>query len=102
MRFFSDLVVASLKDFQGKVTQIMKAVGLALDDFDLVVHPFQLAGVDGVVTVVQDAVAMTIEHLSKFVQGAVIQRPGQRAPLIQGFASPGSGLVRPDMLELVF
>ena len=50
--FFSDLVVASLKDFQGKVAQIMKAVGLALDDFDFVVHPFQLAGVDGVVTVV--------------------------------------------------
>ncbi len=80
----------------------MKAVCFSFDDFDLVVDPLQFTGVDGVITVVQDAVAMTIEHLSKFVQGAVIQRPGQRTPLIQGFAGPGSGLVRPDMLELVF
>jgi hypothetical protein len=58
--------------------------------------------VDGVVTVVQDAVAVTFQHLGRLVQRAVIQLTGQRTPLIQGFAGPGSGLIRPDMLELVF
>jgi hypothetical protein len=52
MWFFSELVVASLVDFQGKVAQIVKAIGFAFDDFDLVVDPFQFAGVDGVITVV--------------------------------------------------
>jgi len=51
-RFFSELVVASLVDFQGKIAQIVKAIGFAFDDFDLVVDPFQFAGVDGVITVV--------------------------------------------------
>ena len=50
----------------------MKAVGLALDDLDLVVHPLQFAGVDGVVTVVEDAATMALQHLSKFVQCAMI------------------------------
>jgi len=101
IRFFSDLVVASLIDFQCKVAQVMKAVGLTLDELDLVVHPFQFAGVDGVLTVIEDAVAVTLQHLGKRVQGAVIHRTGQRAPFIQGLAGPGSGSVRPDMLELV-
>jgi hypothetical protein len=52
LRFFSGSVVESLVNFQCKVAQVMKAVGLAFDDFDLVVHPFQFTGVDGVVTVV--------------------------------------------------
>ena len=51
-RFFSELVVASLVDFQGKVAQIVIAIGFAFDNFDLVVDPFQFAGVDGVITVV--------------------------------------------------
>ena len=50
--FFSDLVVESLIDFQGKVANIMKAIGFAFDDFDLVVHPLEHTSVDGVITVV--------------------------------------------------
>jgi hypothetical protein len=52
VRFFSGLVVESLIDFQSKVANVMKAVGLAFDDLDLVVHPFKHTGVDGVITVV--------------------------------------------------
>jgi hypothetical protein len=101
-RFFSELVAESLIDFQCKVAQVVKAVGLALDDFDLVVHSLQFSGVDGVVTVVQDAVAVTFQHLCKFVQGAVIQGTGQGTPLIQYFTGPGSGLARPDMSKNLF
>ncbi len=38
----------------------MKAVGLSLDDLDLVVDPLQLTGVDGVVTVVEDSLAISL------------------------------------------
>jgi hypothetical protein len=52
MKNRSTWVVESLIDFKGKVAQVLKAVCFSFDDFDLVVDPFQFAGVDGVVTVV--------------------------------------------------
>lgn len=45
-------VAESLIDFQRKVAQVGKALCLALDNFDLVVHLVEFAGVDGVITVV--------------------------------------------------
>ncbi len=102
LRFFSESVVASLANVQDKVAQVAKAVCFSFDDCDLVVHPFQFAGVDGVVTVIYDAIAVAFKHLGKFAQGTVIQRSGRRAPMIQDFTGPSAGPVRPDMLELVF
>ena len=52
IRFFSESVVASLEYFQGEVAQIVIAVCFSFDDFDLVVNPFQFAGVDGIITMV--------------------------------------------------
>ena len=98
---FSDLVAESLIDFECKVAQVVKAVGLAFDDLDLVVDPFQFAGVDGVVTVVEDPVAVPLQHLGKLVQSAMLQRAGQGTPLIQGLTRPGPGSIGPDVLELV-
>ena len=48
----SESVVASLENFQGKVAQVVKAVCFSFDDFDLVIDPFQKAGMDGVIAVV--------------------------------------------------
>ena len=45
----------------------MVAVSLAFDDLDLVVDPFQFTGVDGVVTMVEDPVAVPLQHLGKLV-----------------------------------
>jgi enoyl-[acyl-carrier-protein] reductase (NADH) len=63
--FFSDLVAESLIDFQCKVAQVVKAVSLAFDDFDLVVHSLQFSGVDGVVTVVCATSLIMIVFLTK-------------------------------------
>ena len=70
--FFFGLVVENLVNFH-KVAHVMKAVGFALDDFYLFVHLFQFTDVDGVITMVQDAVAVTLHHLGNLVQSAGIQ-----------------------------
>ena len=103
-RFFSDLVGPreGLIDFESEVALVVVAVSLAFDDLDLVVDPFQFAGVDGVITVVEDPVPMPLQHLGELVQSAMFQRAGQGAPFIQGFAGPGSRSIGPDMFELVF
>ena len=48
----SESVVASLENFQGKVAQVVEAVSFSFNDFDLVIDPFQKAGMDGVIAVV--------------------------------------------------
>ena len=45
-----------MDNFEGKVTIVMKSVGSAFDDFDFVVDPFQLTGVNGEIAMVEDAV----------------------------------------------
>ncbi len=65
--FFSNLVEEGLVNFQGKISQIMKAVGFTFNDFDFVVNPFQFAGMDGVFTMVQDAIAMSFKHFYEAV-----------------------------------
>jgi len=52
LRIISESVVASLENFQGKVAQVVKAVSFSFNDFDLVIDPFQKAGMDGVIAVV--------------------------------------------------
>lgn len=58
--FFSQLVVERLVDFQCKIAYIMKSIGFALNDFNFVVYSFQLTGVDGVITVVDDSVTVPL------------------------------------------
>ena len=65
MGFFSRLVVESLVNFERKVTNIVKAVRLTFDDLDLVIDPFDLSGVDRILAVVADAVAISIQHFCK-------------------------------------
>ena len=57
---------------------------------------------DRVIAMVENRVAVPFQHLGKLVKGTVLQRSSQRAQFIQCFAGPGSGAIRPDMLELVF
>jgi len=71
--FFSELVVESLVNFQRKVSQVMKTIGFTFNDLDFVIHPFQFAGVDGVITMVQNTIAVSLKHFGKRVQGAMIQ-----------------------------
>ena len=88
--FFSKLVVEGLVDFQSKVSQIMKTICLSLDDLDFVIHPFQLASVDGVIAVINDPVSVPIQHSDKGVDRSIVKGSRQSAPLIEGFGGPSS------------
>jgi len=38
----------------------MESIGFAFNDFNFVIYPFQLAGVDGVIAAVDDTVTMPL------------------------------------------
>ena len=68
-----------LFDLESEVGLIVEAVGRAFDDFDLVVHPLQLAGVNRMVAVVQIAVAVPFEHAGESLQRRMAVRAGEVA-----------------------
>jgi len=72
IRFFSNLVEESLVNFQCKISQIMKAVGSTFNDFDFIINPFQFAGMDGILTMVQDAITMAFKHFRKAGKRSII------------------------------
>jgi hypothetical protein len=80
----------------------MKAVGFTFNDFDFVINPLQFTGMDWIFTMVQDAIAMTFKHFYEAIQRTIIQRAGKLTPMIQCFAGPSPGFVRPEMFKLVF
>jgi len=67
MWFFSELVEKSLVNFKGKVSQIVKAISFAFNDFNFVINPFQFSGMDRVLTMVKDAITMAFKHFYKTV-----------------------------------
>jgi hypothetical protein len=79
----------------------MKAVGFTFNDFDFVINPLQFTGMDWIFTMVQDAIAMAFKHFNEAVERAIIQRAGKITPMIQCFAGPSSGFIRPDVFKLV-
>jgi len=80
----------------------MRTISLAFNEFDFVIHPFQSASMDGILTMVHDAIAMAFKHVCKSVQSTMIQRAGQLTPMIQCFTGPCSGSIGLDMFKLVF
>ena len=64
---FSNLVEESLVNFQLKISQIMKAIGFTFNDLDFVIHSLQFTGMDGIFTMVQDAIAMAFKHFYEAV-----------------------------------
>ena len=45
----------------------MKAVGFTFNDFDFIINPFQFTGMDGILTMVQNAIAMAFKHFYEAV-----------------------------------
>ena len=82
MWFFSELVEESLVNFKCKVSQVMKTIGFTFNDFYFVIHPFQFASMDWILTMVKDAITMAFKHFYEAVQSAMIQRAGQFTPMI--------------------
>jgi len=50
----------------------MEAVGFTFNDFDFIINPFQFAGMDGIFTMVQDAIAMAFKHFCKACKRSII------------------------------
>ena len=70
-------------DFQRKVPLVTKSIGLALKELYFVVHAFDFSGVNGIVTMIDDTVAMTIEHVGKLDQRFTPGGPGQLTPVVK-------------------
>ena len=77
LRFFSRLVVESLIDFQCKVAKIMESISFSFNDFYLVIHPFKFSGVNGVIAVIENTVAISLQHGDKGVHRPVVYGSGQ-------------------------
>ena len=56
---------------------------------------------DGIVTMVQDSIPKSIQHVGKFGDGSMFQRPSQSTPFVEGFRRPGAGTIRPDVFQFV-
>ena len=50
----------------------MKTVSLAFNDLDFIIHPFEFTGMDRVVTVINDSVAIAFQHTRKSVYRGVL------------------------------
>ena len=79
----------------------MEAISPSFDDFDFAVDPFQSAGMDGVIAMVDNPIVVSLEHSGKLGQLSMFQTVSQGTPLIDPFVSPTPGSVGPDVLELV-
>lgn len=45
----------------------MKAVGFTFDDFNFIVNPFQLTSMDGIFTMINDAITVAFKHFYKTI-----------------------------------
>jgi hypothetical protein len=46
----------------------MVSIGFPFNDLYFIVNPFQFSGMDGIVTVIQNAITMAVQHFAKVVQ----------------------------------
>ena len=79
----------------------MESVGFTLNDFYLVIYPFQFSGVDGVIAVVKDTVSIASQRVCEFGHRLMVQSSCKGTPGINGLGCPGSGAVSPDAFELL-
>ena len=77
----------------------MEPIGFAFDNFNFVVYPLKLSGVDGVIAMVDDPVTVTVQHFNKSVYRSYFKGASQIAPLIESLFSPGPLAVGPNMFE---
>ena len=55
----------------------MESIRFTFDDLNLVIHPFEFAGMNGVLAMIQDAITISIKGFSKGVHRPVVQGAGQ-------------------------
>jgi len=102
IRFISRLVGKSLNDLKGEVTNVMEAISPPLDNFDLVIDPFQLPGMNRILAVIQDSIPVAAQGFGKLFHSRMVHGTGQGTPFFKGFLGPCSRSISPDVLEFVF
>jgi len=55
----------------------MEPISFTFYNLNLVINAFQLSGMNGVLAVIQDAIAISIKHIGKGVHRPVVQGTGQ-------------------------
>ena len=80
----------------------MEAISPPLNNFDLVIDPFQPPGMNRILAVIQDSIPVAAQGFGKFTHGRMPHSPSQSTPLRNGFICPCPGSIRPDMFEFIF
>jgi len=80
----------------------MEAIGPPFDNFDLVIDPFQPPGMNRILAVIQNSIAVALQGCGEPSYRGMIHRLGQTTPFIDGFIGPCPGPAGPDMFEFVF
>jgi hypothetical protein len=80
----------------------MITIGSSFDDFDFVVDSLQLPSVNGMVAVVEDPIAMSLDGISELGDSFVTDSSGQGTPFIDGLVGPGPRPIRPDVFQILF
>ena len=50
----------------------MEPVSFTLNDFYFVINPFEFSGMNGVITMIQDAVAVTFQHSDEGIYRSIV------------------------------
>jgi hypothetical protein len=79
----------------------MKSIGPAFDDFDLVVDSFQPPCVDGIATVIDNAIGISNESSRETDEWFDPALEGNHAPAYKCFICPTSILVAPESLQVI-
>ena len=80
----------------------MITIGSSFDDFDLVIDSFQLSIMNGIVTVVEDPIAISLDSFGELGDGLVMDSSGHGTPLIDGLIGSGARPIRPDVFQFLF
>ncbi len=52
----------------------MKPISFSFDNFDLIINPFEFTGMNFIVAVIQDSVAVFCKHICKFIHDGIVER----------------------------
>ena len=65
-RLFLKLVEGSLHNFKFEIVEVMIAIGALFHNFDFIIDAFKACGIYFVPAVVDNAISISKEHVSKF------------------------------------
>jgi hypothetical protein len=52
----------------------MKSISFSFDNFDLIINPFEFTGMNFIIAVIQDSVAVFCKHICKRIHDRIVER----------------------------